>query len=182
MSVHNPHDKFFKETFSNIEVTKSFIEHYLPPDIAAYVNSNTLETQKDSFITKELEEFFSDLLFRVEINGSIGYLYLLLEHKSYPSPTVIFQLLQYMLEIWKNNQSEASKVPFVLPVVFFHSKHKWRAPIALSEHIENADDMPQELWAYVPDFEYILIGVSAEKSGKYTLRQYLEMKSRFSLL
>ncbi|WP_156897913.1 Rpn family recombination-promoting nuclease/putative transposase [Caloramator sp. ALD01] len=29
MKIQNPHDKFFKETFSDIEVAKYFIKNYL---------------------------------------------------------------------------------------------------------------------------------------------------------
>ncbi|SMB91825.1 Putative transposase, YhgA-like [Desulfonispora thiosulfatigenes DSM 11270] len=30
MKIQNPHDKFLKKTFSNIEVTRDFINNYLP--------------------------------------------------------------------------------------------------------------------------------------------------------
>ncbi|MEA1975711.1 MAG: Rpn family recombination-promoting nuclease/putative transposase, partial [Bacillota bacterium] len=33
MKIQNPHDKFFKETFSNVAVAKDFINNYLPKNI-----------------------------------------------------------------------------------------------------------------------------------------------------
>lgn len=65
------------------------------------INVNTLEPQKDSYINKDLEESFSDLLFKVDINEKEGYLYFLFEHKSYEDKGIAFQLLKYMVEIWK---------------------------------------------------------------------------------
>lgn len=50
MHIQNPHDKFLKETFSNIKVAKDFIKNYLPQSILDLVDINTLEPQKDSFI------------------------------------------------------------------------------------------------------------------------------------
>ncbi|WP_429160041.1 Rpn family recombination-promoting nuclease/putative transposase [Desulfitispora alkaliphila] len=49
---------------------------------------NTLEPQKDSFINEELQEVFSDMLFRVNINNREGYIYFLFEHKSYTSKSI----------------------------------------------------------------------------------------------
>ena len=43
MQIQNPHDKFFKETFSNIEVAKDFLLNYLPQNIIENVDINTLE-------------------------------------------------------------------------------------------------------------------------------------------
>ncbi|MCB8818113.1 Rpn family recombination-promoting nuclease/putative transposase [Desulfosporosinus shakirovi] len=45
---------------------------------------------------------FSDLLFQTKINHKDGYLYLLFEHKSYPSPKIALQLyLSWLLISWK---------------------------------------------------------------------------------
>jgi len=104
--IENPHDKFFKETFSHVEVARSFLHNYLPADVIKFLDVDTLEPEKDSFIDKELEESFSDLLFGTDINGRKGYIYFLFEHKSYPDKTVAFQLLKYMTEIWNTKMKK----------------------------------------------------------------------------
>lgn len=68
MKIQNPHDKFFKETFGHIEVAKDFLNNYLPENIIKIIDVDTLQLQKDSFINEELQESFSDLLFKVDIN------------------------------------------------------------------------------------------------------------------
>lgn len=102
--MHHPHDKFFKETFSHKEVVTDFVNHYFPQEILDIIDVTTITLQKDSFIQKELEEYYSDLLFHVSFARKEGFLYFLFEHKSYPDEMITFQLLQYMLEIWKQRK------------------------------------------------------------------------------
>lgn len=82
MKIQNPHDKFFKETFSKVSVAKDFLNNYLPQSIMNVIDIDTLEPQKDSFINEELEEGFSDLLFKVNINKREGYFYFYLNIKA----------------------------------------------------------------------------------------------------
>ena len=97
--IINPHDKFFKEIFSKKKEAKEFLSHYLPEDIKAIIDLSTLSIFKDSFIEKELQEYFSDILYKVEIKDQPAWIYLLFEHKSYPDSIVAFQLLRYMVKI-----------------------------------------------------------------------------------
>ncbi len=46
--VKNPHDRFFKETFSRAEVALDFVHNYIPPEIAALLEPVTLEISKDT--------------------------------------------------------------------------------------------------------------------------------------
>ena len=41
--INNPHDKFFKETFSRVDVTQSFIDEVFPSDIRDKINLNSLK-------------------------------------------------------------------------------------------------------------------------------------------
>lgn len=77
--INNPHDKFFKETLGDVSVAQDFIENYLPENILDIIDIDTISPLKDSFIEKELQEFYADLLFGVTINGEDGYLYFLFE-------------------------------------------------------------------------------------------------------
>jgi predicted transposase YdaD len=66
--VQNPHDKFFKDTFSNPLMVRDFVENYLPEPILKLVDLNELEIQNGSHVDEELSEVFSDMLFRTKIN------------------------------------------------------------------------------------------------------------------
>lgn len=162
MKVQNPHDKFFKETLGNVATAKDFLTHYLPDSIMKMIDVNTLETQKESYINKKLEENFSDLLFKVDINQKEGYLYFLFEHKSYADKDIAFQLLKYMVEIWetKMDKENAKALPIVIPLVIHHGKSNWRIPSSLGEMLDGYEDLSEELEIYVPNFEYLLYDLS----------------------
>ena len=127
MKVQNADDKIFKETFRNIQVAKVFLTNYLPQDIMNIVDVNTLEHQKDSFINEELQDAFSDMLFRVTINNEEGYIYFLFEHKSYTSKNISFELLKYILEIWKAKVEEEKidELPMIIPLAIDYEKGNW---------------------------------------------------------
>lgn len=67
--MNHPHDKLFKETFSDKKVAKDFLQHFLPRKILAIIDILTITLQKESFIQKELKEFYADLLYRVSFDG-----------------------------------------------------------------------------------------------------------------
>ncbi|MBE1557093.1 Rpn family recombination-promoting nuclease/putative transposase [Sporosarcina limicola] len=162
MKIQNPHDKFFKETMGNLETAKDFLANYLPESVMRVVNLDTLEPQKDSFISPELEESFSDLLFEVDISGKESYLYFLFEHKSYPDKGIALQLLKYMIEIWeaKMNKEFVKGLPIIIPLVMYHGTSHWRTVSSLGEMLLGYDELPEDLKIYVPNFNHVLYDVS----------------------
>jgi predicted transposase/invertase (TIGR01784 family) len=179
--MQNPHDKLFKETFNNPQVTKDFVTYYLPPAIVKQIDVNTIEPQKDSFINKELEEVFSDLLFKVDINHEQGYLYLLFEHKSYQSRDIAVQLLEYMLRIWKRQplRKGADKLPIILPLVIYHGKQTWHMGQSLGVVIKGFDTLTDDMARYVPDFDYLLFDVSTYQDAK--IKGVAQLKILFTI-
>ena len=181
MKVQNPHDKFFKEILGNVSTAKDFLTHYLPNNIMKIINVNTLEPQKDSYINKDLEESFSDLLFKVDINKKEGYLYFLFEHKSYEDKGIAFQLLKYMIEIWeaKSNKENAKELPIIIPLVIHHGRSNWRIPSNLGAMLNGYEILPEELKIYVPNFEYLIYDLATyadeEIKGKVQTRILLTL-------
>jgi len=114
--ISKSHDKFFKEVLGDIETAKSFLQHYLPPKIVRLIDPESITIEKDSYIEKDLSEYFFDLLFRVKMQREEGYVYLLFEHKSKVDKHVSLQLLGYMTSIWKKTVPQP--LPVILPVVF----------------------------------------------------------------
>jgi predicted transposase/invertase (TIGR01784 family) len=152
--LRNPHDLFFRETFSRPEVARDFMTEYLPAKVVAVLDLNSLELQKDSFIDPELREHFSDLLYRVQQrDGNEANVYLLLEHKSSPDVQVALQLLRYMVRHWERAQREKVKpLPPIIPVVVYHGQEKWQ----ISENFMGLFQGPEALRPYWPDFSYEL--------------------------
>lgn len=176
MKIQNPHDKFFKETFGKTEVARDFLNNYLPPEIRNIVNVNTLEPQKDSFVNEELQEGFSDILFKASINDKEGYIYFLFEHKSYSSRDAAFQLLKYIINIWgaKIKKEGTNELPVIIPMLIYHGKDNWNSKIRLSEMINGYGLLSEQVKKYIPDYEYILFNISKysdeEIKGEVQLR------------
>ena len=158
----NPHDKLFKEVLSRRENIIDFLNNYLPKDVLNLMDLNTIEIEKDSFIEKDLEEYFSDILYKVMLSDNEGYIYMLFEHKSYPHRLIVFQLLRYMLKIWELHRKQAplEPLPVIIPMVLYHGMQKWNIKTNLADIISGPKDVLNE---YIPDFKYILYDLS-----KYT--------------
>lgn len=161
--ITNPHDKLFRETWSDVATARAFLQKYLPPALLARLHLDTIEIVKDSFIDQELQEYFSDLLYKIMIDKRAGYIYLLFEHKSYPERRIHLQLLEYLLRIWRLDLKQRSKrqhvgrLPFVLPLVLYHGKRPWRIKRRFAEFFHESGDVFQP---YIPDFEYVLFDLT----------------------
>lgn len=118
----NPHDRFFKELFAQLDTVADFVRHYLPAQLVVGLDLTTLEIVKESFIDEELRQYFSDLLLRVKLKrGAEVFIYILLEHKNTPDDFVALQLLLYLARLWQPSLRNRSKpLPLVFPVVFYH--------------------------------------------------------------
>jgi len=155
----NPHDSFFKEVFSRKEVAADFLRNYLPTDVLACLDENSINLTKDSFVDNELATHLSDLLYEVELrDGSDAYVYVLFEHKSFPDSEVAFQLLRYMVRIWEQacRQKQVRKLPPIIPVVLYHGVVNWKISKKFSALFEH----PETLGVFVPDFSYLVCDLS----------------------
>lgn len=52
----NPHDRFFKELFSQLDTVTDFVQYYLPEHFVALLDLRHLEIVKESFIDEDLRQ------------------------------------------------------------------------------------------------------------------------------
>lgn len=155
----NPHDKFFREAFSRKEMAEGFIAEYLPENVRKQLDLKTLEIVKDSYIDKELQAHYSDILYKISLAGTPAFIYLLFEHKSYSDRFIAFQLLRNMVKIWEQHLKQnkrAKKFPCIVPLVIYHGKAKWKIKQGfrpLVNVVSGAED-------YIPEFRYELFDIS----------------------
>ena len=126
--ISNPHDSLFKAMMSREEIAKDFFHNHLPEGLAKLIDVDSLEIRKDSFVEKELKQFYSDILYQVSFKGGKGYIYLLFEHQSKPYRLIAFRLLRYMVKIWEQElRAEPALVslPPIIPLVLYHGRAGW---------------------------------------------------------
>jgi len=176
--INNVHDKFFKQTMTDKKTARSMLENYLPKEILKLIDLEDMELKKNSMIEEELKDIFSDLIYKVSLNGKEAYLYFFFEHKSYPYKKIALQLLKYMRGIWEleTKEGKEEKLPLIIPLVFYHGRLKWNIGLRLSDIL---DEIPVELKDYLPDFKYLLYDFSPysdqEITGRIELRIFLQL-------
>ena len=160
MGIPNIHDRFFKEIFSHKTHARDFLSTYLPEKISKLLDLNTLSTCKESFIEKELKEYFSDVLYQVKLKDQTAWIYLLFEHKSYPEKLSSFYLLRYMVKIWGlllKQQKTTKYFPIIIPLVIYHGESRWETDTRFIALFRLPDN---NLKPYIPDFNYLLYDIS----------------------
>ena len=163
MDIQNPHDKFFKEVFSNKETAIDYFKHFLPVEISRNIDFRTLKQDNNSYIDEELKEYFSDLVYQCRYRGKHPVnLVLLFEHKSYVPEYPHLQLLKYLLKIWENCLKQEKKLVAVVPMIFYHGKDKWEMK-PFSQYFK---DLDETLTTFIPDIKYLLTDLSRLRMKK----------------
>ncbi len=117
-----------------------------------------------SFVSDDLRERHSDLIWRLQLRGDGGgggwvYLYLLLEFQSTSDPFMAVRLMTYvglLLEeiIRKEKLRPGDRLPAVLPLVIHNGGGRWRAPLRLESLFV---PVPKDLKRYLPRLTYFLL-------------------------
>lgn len=153
MTVQNPHDRFFRESFGRIEIARNYLEEYLPDDLRQLLDLSEMNLQDGSFVDEEMQAHQSDIIYQVRLHdGPTAYIYFLFEHKSYPDPLVIFQLLRYLVRFWERQLKEGQTLSAIIPLVIYHGERAWQTPTDFFSLL----NAPEGLRPYQPDFQYHL--------------------------
>lgn len=184
MSVSNPRDRFFRQTFSDLALARSFLEHYLPADVLALLDLDGLTLRQESYVDEALQEHQSDLLFEVPYAAPLAgglsrmdtaLLYLLVEHKSYPDEEVLLQLQRYRQKMWDDQRRQGEPLRLVLPLVVYHGRTRWSVPATLADWL----NVPPALRPFTPGDRYLLYDFSRQSNeaivGDELLRAVLLM-------
>lgn len=144
-SIRNPHDRFFKETFSHLDLARPFFQNFLPPEISQALQWETLKREEGSFLDEALRECSSDLLFTVGSTGNTTVLlYCLFEHQKTPDRWMALRVLHYQVLIWRGwlkKHPRAKKLPLILPIVLYQGSRPWRASTQFIDLIQLPEDI-----------------------------------------
>ncbi len=176
-SVYQAHDKFFKLTFADPGVKESFIQTYLPEELARDIDLSAVEEVSPTFISESFQLDESDLLIKARAMGKPIYLLFLMEHKSYKDRKTPLQILRYFIAIWESQLTKKEKLTPILPIVIYEGKAKWRYP-QISEYFK---DLPDHWKAYLPLYEALFFDFSLE-SKLNKLPESVELKSYLQVI
>ena len=172
------HDRFFKEAFSRPDVVADFIQAYLPDEFSTQLNIATLTRLQDSHVDDDLSQHYVDLLFSVECGEQPITIALLFEHKSYPEEYPHFQLIQYLLNYWRDQLKDKQPLRPIVPIVIYHGKPKWKKR-PMRDYFEQTTDL---LASFLPDCQYYLINLTDDPDNRFGLLQSSYAKLTAGLL
>jgi hypothetical protein len=150
-NIINPHDKFFKESFSRLEVAQSFIEEIFPLELREKINLDKMKRVNDSFTDEELSEHLADVVYQTEFAGQKTLVTLLFEHKSYTEKYPHLQLLQYILNIWKEERKQKKDLSIVIPIIIHHGEGNWQYK-SMKTYFEGVHPALEK---FIPAFDYL---------------------------
>jgi Putative transposase, YhgA-like/Domain of unknown function (DUF4351) len=156
------HDPGYKRLFSHPIVVEELLRGFVQGDWIERLDFSTLERVVNSFVSEDLRERHSDLIWRLRLKGEEGgwvYLYLLLEFQSTSDRFMAVRLMTYvslLLEdiIRREKLAPGDRLPAILPLVLHNGKGRWRSPLRLESLFV---PVPRELRRYLPRLTYRLV-------------------------
>ena len=143
-------------------MVEALLRGFLDDTLCERLDFSSLERVGNSFISEDLRERHSDLIWRVRMGGPDGdwvYVYLLLEFQSTSDPFMAVRMMTYgalLLEdiIRKEGLKPGDLLPLILPIVIHSGRGRWRGPLRLESLFV---PVPKELKRYVPRLTYLLL-------------------------
>ena len=153
-SINNPNDKFFKKLFGLASVVRDYFDHLFPKHLAAKLNLNTLELDNTTYITSELEEYFSDIVWRCQFLGkeTAVHICFIFEHKSYVPEYPHIQIGDYKQGAYNKQLAAKQPLSVVVPIIIYHGKRKW-VEKPFSDYFGDVDE---EFHQFIDPYEYYL--------------------------
>jgi predicted transposase YdaD len=129
------HDHLFKLLLEQPGVAGALFRERLAAPMVSQLAGEDPELLPGDFVSEEMREHLSDLLFRLPLREPSASLFCILEHKSTPDRHVGFQLLRYQDAVWQAllEQGEVAGGSFVASLVVYHGPSAWSGPRRFSE-------------------------------------------------
>ncbi len=169
--IQTPHDRYFRQVFTQIAEVRDLIKNALP-EVSKHIDLNSLELDNTVYVNNELDNTASDIVYNCNYKDKKIKIALLFEHKSQIDTLPILQLLTYILNIWKTNYKQEKKLIPVIPILFYHGERDYEFK-TFGQYFEVYDDF---LDIYTPSFEFELINTK-----DFTDEQINEMFELLSL-
>jgi predicted transposase/invertase (TIGR01784 family) len=162
-SIHNTHDKGYKYLLGIKRLFVQLLRSFVRQGWAQRIAPEDVELVDKSFILPDFKDKEADLVYKVKMDGSDVYFYLL-ELQSSVDFQMPYRLLLYMVEIWrtvlkdtdsKESERKDFKLPVIIPCVLYNGGDNWTAVRSFRETLARHEEFDE----FVLDFKYILFDV-----------------------
>lgn len=118
-----PHDAVFKQFLMHAETARDFLDIHLPAELRELCDLDTLHLESGSFIEESLKGHSTDVLYSVQMQGSTGYLHVVIEHQSKPDKKMTFRMMRYAIAaMHRHLEADHDKLPLVVPILFYQAR------------------------------------------------------------
>jgi hypothetical protein len=140
------HDRGYRDVLSDSATFLHFLRKYFAKSWTANISADDIQQVNTSFITDKYRLLDSDLIYKLKINGSDVYFYVLIELQSEVDFTMPFRRLRYMVSllshIFENTKESVRmrkgfRLPAIVPIVLYNGKDKWTPPLTYGEYTED---------------------------------------------
>lgn len=159
--LNHPHDKWFKASFGMITVIRGYLTDVFPKKYGEKLDLDSLERVTDSYISKELEETYSDLVWRCWLKtGRTIMISFLFEHKSYKPKRPHLQLGQYQFGAYHIQDQTNPNAPLiqVIPILVYHGQENWAFVEPFEMYFGEIDP---DFMCFMPSFDFILTDIQS---------------------
>lgn len=172
----NLHDNGYKILFSNLTIFRQLIETFVDEPWVADLDFSEAETVDKSFIDDHYKSTESDLIYRIGLQDSDIYIYVLLEFQSTVDKFMAVRVLHYVTSLYMDlirSGQKFEKLPPIFPIVLYNGDRRWTAPVNIKELIEQEPSLGQ----YSLNFEYFKIA-----ENEFSQEQLLRIRNIVSTL
>ncbi|MGN7613583.1 Rpn family recombination-promoting nuclease/putative transposase [Magnetococcales bacterium HHB-1] len=178
--IHQPHDKLIKAVLSDPEISATLLRERLPAPFVNLLTSDPPELIDGSFIDPKMRAYFSDRLLKAKTDlGTDAYLYILVEHKSFPDKRVNLQLLRLMTSVIVDldaQQQGNGLLPPVIPLLICHGSKDWH----IEPQFSALFDVDETIKPFLLDFPVFIVNL--EKIPNQELSMHPTLRASFMAL
>ncbi len=153
-ALNNPNDRFFKKLFGLLSVVQDYMTHLFPQHLRVKLDLNSLELESTSYVTAELETYYSDIVWRCKLLDKNKYVNIcfIFEHKSYVPDYPHIQIGDYKQGAYNKQLASGQPLSVVVPIMIYHGKRKWvKKPFA-----EYFGDIDEAFIPFIDPYEFYL--------------------------
>lgn len=120
---NTPHDAFFKQFLMHPDTARDFLDIHPPAEIRGICDLDTLRLESSHSVEESLKEQYSDVLYSVKMQGTSGYIHVLIEHQSTADKKMAFRMMRYAIAaMHRLLKDENGPLPLVVPLLFYQEK------------------------------------------------------------
>jgi predicted transposase YdaD len=152
-------DASYKLLFSAPELVRDLVMGFIPDEWLQGLDYRTLEKLPGSYVTDDFRHRADDVVWRVKVDESWVYLYILIEFQSNVDPYMAVRMMVYVgllyQDLIRRGEMLANRhLPPVLPIVLYNGDGKWTAATDMAQLVPKVPGLVSE---YLPQLKYLVI-------------------------